>query len=76
MSKEIKTTKTKKPTQKWDNIQKIGFWGLILVNLAFWAGVYLGNVSAHNGMKELEQAKTSAVEEYKANAEAILKAEQ
>lgn len=72
MSKEIKTTKTKKPTQKWDNIQKIGFWGLILVNLAFWTGVYLGNVSAHNGIKELEEAKHSAVENYKAT----LKAEQ
>ena len=67
MSEKIKTTKTNKAkSQKWDNIQKIGFWGLILVNLAFWTGVYLGNVSAHNGIKELEEAKTSAVEEYKA----------
>ena len=70
MSKEIKITKTKKPTQKWDNVQKIGFWGLILVNLAFWSGVYLGNVSAHNGIKELEEAKTSAIEDYKATLKA------
>lgn len=63
---KTQTPKTKKNSQKWDSAQKIGFWGLILVNLAFWTGVYLGNVSAHNGIKELEQAKTSAVEEYKA----------
>lgn len=68
MSKETKTTKTNKANKapKWDNLQKTGFWVLVVTLISFWSGVYLGNLAATTAQKELEQAKTSAVEEYKA----------
>lgn len=72
MAEKTKTTKTTKKAPKWDNIQKIGFWGLIIVQIAFWGGVYLGNTAAHNSFNEKEAIKASAVEAYKAE----LKAEQ
>lgn len=65
MSKETKTTKTNK-TPKWDNLQKTGFWVLITVLVSFWGGVYLGNLGAVTAQAELEEAKTSAIEEYRA----------
>lgn len=51
---------------KWDNVQKIGFWGLIVVSIAFWSGVYIGNYSANTTKNQLETAKVQAVEAYKA----------
>lgn len=63
MPKE-KTT-TKKNTAKWDALQKIGFWGLIIVSIAFWGGVYIGSSAAYNDINEVKAAQAQAVEEYK-----------
>lgn len=68
--------KTTKNVKKWDNVQKIGFWGLIIVSIAFWSGVYIGNIGATTAQKELEQAKTSAIEEYKATQVELKTSEQ
>lgn len=64
---EIKTTKSKNKSNKFDNLQRIGFWGLIIVSLAFWTGVYLGNTAAQTKVAEQEQIKTEAIEDYKAS---------
>lgn len=67
-----KETRKNKNTKKWDKLQTKGFWLIIIISVSFWLGIYIGGTAAHNSIKEIEHAKTSAVEEYKAT----LKSEQ
>lgn len=73
MSEQTPKTTKKTNRAKWDNVQKLGFWGLIIVSIAFWGGVYLGGAAVTQGIADKEAAKTQAVEEYKASQVAPVK---
>lgn len=60
----------------WDKVQKIGFWSLIIVSVAFWGGVYAGFTSANETSKKIEITKAQAIEEYKASQAALKPSEQ
>ena len=70
MSKEVKSKSSKK--FNWTKAQLLGLYGIAIIALSFWSGVYLGQKALLNGQAQENAAKTQAVEEYKAT----LKAEQ
>lgn len=53
----------KKDSGKWTRAQALGFWFLLTAITMFWSGVYLGGLNAQNYQKDIEAAKSSAVEE-------------
>lgn len=69
MSENIKPSKVKKGA-KWDAVQRIGFWAMIIIPAAFWFGVYCGNTAAVNAQNERDSIKTQAIQEYQASLKA------
>lgn len=65
MSDTEKTPKklTKAQQGKWTQAQARGFQFLVLALIMFWGGWYLGGVTVHNYNNDIENARTSAIEE-------------
>jgi len=54
---------TKEQHGKWTRAQALGFWFLLTAVTMFWSGVYIGGLNATNYHNDIENARTSAIEE-------------